>query len=201
MSVLVTTGRGLYFTGDGGADWLCGRCGRLLALNIAEGQIQNLWLTCPKCRWLNGFDIDLGWARYVVRELEDRKLSLERIEQLLADLRDESATPEQFLAQNPDVAHGPIGWLARISLTAVITVLTLLYAIYSGERSAQIVREQARVAKEQVELQRKAAGGKGDALSLRDIENIAQRLHDLQQTVQIKPPPKPPRSKTKRPRP
>lgn len=137
MSALVHTGRSIYFEGndDKQPDWFCGRCGRILAVRIAPGQIRNLWLACPKCSWLNGFDIDLGWAKYVVEELEARRLSLERLEQLLDDLKDESVTTEEFLDRNPDVA-GPIAWLARISLPTLVAILTLIYMVYSGERSA-----------------------------------------------------------------
>jgi hypothetical protein len=127
-----------------------------------------------------------------VEQLEDRKVSLARIEQLLGDLRAESATTEQFLARNSDLADGPIGWLARISLGTLLAVLALVFTVYSSERSARTAEEQLRVAEEQVELQRDALRGEAQALTPEDVQRIARRLHELQQEVQIKPPPKPP---------
>lgn len=195
MSALVHTGRSIYFEGndDKQPDWFCGRCGRILAVRIAPGQIRNLWLACPKCSWLNGFDIDLGWAKYVVEELEARRLSLERLEQLLDDLKDESVTTEEFLDRNPDVA-GPIAWLARISLPTLVAILTLIYMVYSGERSARLAEEQTKLAKEQ----QRVARSDPEVMTPQDVERIARRLHELQEAVQVKPPPKPPRGQSRR---
>jgi hypothetical protein len=50
MSAFVREGQGIYFHGndDRQPDWFCGHCGRVLAVKIPDGQLKNLWLTCPK---------------------------------------------------------------------------------------------------------------------------------------------------------
>lgn len=191
MAVFVRKGQGLVVEGemDGEPDWFCGRCGRLLAVKVPQGQIRGIWLTCTKCSWLNGFDVDLTWARYVVEQLEERKLTLARLHELLDDLK-EGPGADEFLARNADVAQGPIGWLAKISVPTLVAILTLLYFIYSGERTHETTREQLKVQKEQLEVQRDAQ--KSKTLTPEDIREIAQRLHELQEGVRLKPPPKPP---------
>ena len=108
-------------------------------------------------------DVDLGWAKCIVQELERLKLSAERIEQLLDDLKDESATPDEFLDRNHDVARGPIGWLARISPATLPAIPTLMYMVYSEERSARLADQQLKGAQEQLQLQRQAQSRETEA--------------------------------------
>lgn len=207
MSRLVQTGSGIYFQGDGrgGADYFCGRCGRILAVNIDQGRIANLWLTCPRCSWLNGFDLDLGWATYVLRELQARRLSVERVQELVAELRDwrdstEAFSAEAFLARNPDVAGGTLSWLAQVlTPQALLALLTLLVMILIGKPTVDASRDQAAAAREQVEIARQQGTA---ALTAEDVRRLAAELHRLQEeVVRVRPPPQPPRKRqTRRPR-
>jgi hypothetical protein len=195
MSQLVKTGSGIYFQGDGqrGADYFCGRCGRILAVNIDPGQIANLWLTCSSCLWLNGFDVDLGWATYVVRELQARRLSIERVQELVAELRDWRDSTEAFLTRNPDVAGGALRWFAQLlTPQALLALLTLLATILIGKATVDATRDQAEAAREQVEIAKQQGTA---ALTAEDVRRLAAELHRLQEEVRVKPPPQPPRKR------
>ena len=200
MSVLKLVGNTIHFQGPGEDDYLCGRCSRLLSRGVEQGQIVNLWIECHKCKWLNGFDMDLGWARYVIDELKARELSLERIAALIRDLKDHDGTSAtDFLARNPDVAE-PVAWIARISPALLLTLLTLIYAILSGERDAHIAESQLKIGEQQVEIARQdaedhqiTAGPDGG----RRPRRIATELHALQAAAQLKPPPPSPRKAAK----
>jgi hypothetical protein len=212
MSRLVCTINGVYIEGErraDGNDYLCGRCGRLLALKLGDGQVRNLWLTCPGCSWINGVDVDLGWAQYVADELQERKLSIQRIEELVLELKEElkegQDTAEAFLKRNPDVAKGPVGWMARISLAAVLTILSLLLTIYYGQHQTDLAQEQVDLAREQLKLaqdESPAAEHDPPVLTAQDIKRLVKELHALQVEIQQKPPPKSTRGKrSKRNRP
>ncbi|HET6865665.1 MAG TPA: hypothetical protein VFH80_07070, partial [Solirubrobacteraceae bacterium] len=163
---------------------------RILAQNVQEHFLLNIWLDCPGCSWLNGMDIDLAWAKYVVSELQERKLSLERVEELLTELREWRGSVDGFIARNPDISNGPMFWLAKISLGTLIAILALLYSIYSTHQSDEIARQSLRVEQEQLH----AAGRQPEAvLTPAEIQQLATELHRLQEEVRIKPPPSPPR--------
>lgn len=193
MSVLVTAHSGVTLRGGGNSAYLCGRCGRILAFGIEANQILNVWVTCPKCEWLNGFDLDLGWAKYVVDQLVERKLSVARLAELLEDARNVSLSPEEFAERNPDA--GPaVHWLRRISVSTLVAVLALLSSIYLGQKSLNLAEESLRVDREsrdlaEGQLKKQAA----PTLSEEDVLRIARELHKLQEEVRLKPPPDSPR--------
>jgi len=43
------------YNGDGDTDYICGKCGALLADKIRKGQVQNIVVRCPKCGQYNEF--------------------------------------------------------------------------------------------------------------------------------------------------
>jgi hypothetical protein len=195
MAIIAYSGAGVPMRGEGSTDFLCGRCGRLLLFAVDPGQIRNLWFTCGKCGWLNGMDIDLGWAQYVIEELETRRLSLERLERLIEDVKTHRGPVDELVERNSDV--GPwLRWVARIGVPALLTLLTLLYTIYSTQQSHQVAEEQLDVAREQLEVSRDQAQPR--ALTPEDLRRLADELHRLQEEIQIKPPPRSPRSQSRR---
>jgi hypothetical protein len=146
---------------------------------LEPNTIQDVWFPCPKCKWLNGMDVGLGWAKYVVDELTRRNLSLERIERLLEDVKAHQGSLEELIERNRDV--GPIlGWLSRINLATLIAFLALVYTVYSSERGQRIAQDQLDATRQEATQQQQ--------LSAEDIERLARELHRLQQEVQIKPP-------------
>jgi hypothetical protein len=188
MSRLVQTGKGIYFEGEGpgGADYFCGRCGRILAMNVLEGRIRDLWLTCPGCGWINGFDLDLGWARYVVTELRALKLSQERIEALLEEARQWQGSADEFFKRNPAVAGGVLHWLSRIDWVLVVALLTFFHDLYATDiRDPEPPR---------VEVTVQQPATPPPRMSDEDVRRLAAEVHRLQEeVVRAKPPPPPPR--------
>ena len=199
MSAIVYTGTGVPMSGDGDTDFFCGRCGRIMVSRGSPHTLQNLWLRCVKCGWFNGMDIDLGWAQFVVNELEQRRLSLERIEQILEDIKTNQGSAEDIVKRNPDLGK-PGAWIAKISVATLVAVLTLFYVIWSSERSLDVAREGVDVAKEQLEVAKRQATPR--PLSVQEIRQIAEDLHGLQQDIQLGPPKSSGRHKkrTKKPR-
>ena len=182
-------GKGIFMSGAGGTDYVCGRCGRLLLLAVDPHSISDIWFQCPKCSWFNGMDISLGWAEYVIKKLEERKLSLERIEQLLDEIQNLDGPVEEFFERNKDV--GPVlKWLGKINLATVAAILTLLYMIYAQQQNVDAAKQGLSVARQQLTVAEKQQAPR--ALSPADIQRIATELHRLQGEIQIKRPPKPP---------
>lgn len=189
MTRFVRIGTGLFMTGGGATDYFCGHCGRLLLLRVAPHSVLDVWFTCPKCQWLNGMDISLGWAKYVVEQLEQRKLTLERIEQLIDDLRSFDGTVDGFVERNSDV--GPVlGWLSKLSPATIIAILTLLYMVYAQQQNLEAAKEGLSVVRQQLTVAQK--GAVPDSLSPQQILEIAEALHRLQGEIQTKRPPPPP---------
>jgi hypothetical protein len=193
MSVLVNTTGGIYFRGEGHENYYCGHCGRILAVSIDNGTIRNLWLVCSKCSWLNGTDLDLGWARYVVDELRKQELSLQKLETLISDLKAFDGTTEDFVQQNSELA-GPLAWLAKVfSVPALLAFLTLVWTIYSSH-------EASKIASEQLHIEEHVQQDQPRELTVSDVQRIAAELHRLQESVQLKAPPPPPRRNRTPPR-
>lgn len=42
-----------FITSDGETDYLCGECGFMLMQGINAGQVERLFLQCPRCRSFN----------------------------------------------------------------------------------------------------------------------------------------------------
>ena len=52
--LLTKPGQGLpLFSGEGNVDMVCGKCSVVLVHAIIEGQIRNIVLQCPVCRFYN----------------------------------------------------------------------------------------------------------------------------------------------------
>jgi hypothetical protein len=186
MTTLVRVGTGLFLRGEGSTDYFCGRCGRLLLFGAEPHSVLDVWFKCPKCLWLNGMDISLGWAKYVINELEKGKLSLERIEQLLDNLQSFDGPVEDFVKRNDDV--GPaLGWLGKIGIGTIVAILTLLYMVYAQQQNLDAAKEGLDIAKQQLTLDQKRLVPA--SLSPQQILEIARELHRLQGEVQLKPPP------------
>lgn len=159
-------------------------------MNVDGSQFRDVWLVCPKCEWHNGFDLGLEWAEYVVKQLKDREISLQRIGELVDELRTWQGTTAEFFASNQDVSSGPLAWIGRISLPTLLAVLTFMYLIYSGQRNAAMTREQIHLTQEQIQIAEQAeAKPEPQVLTQEDIRLLATELHRLQQTIQIMPPP------------
>jgi predicted RNA-binding Zn-ribbon protein involved in translation (DUF1610 family) len=179
-------GRGsVLMVGEGDHDYVCGRCGRLLLYRMQEHQVLGGWFDCPKCGWLNGIDIELGWAIYVVEQLTSLELTAERLREVVETLR---ATPADQVA---DVAARELGsaggWLARISGGLVVAVLALLVQIYYGQASLDVSRESRDLARDAVDQQRQQPR----QITPADVRRVATELHRLQREIEVRPPKSP----------
>jgi hypothetical protein len=189
MSTLVRVGGGIFMQGGGGTDYLCGHCGRLLLLSVDPHSVRDVWFICPKCGWFNGMDVSLGWAQYVIEKLEERKLPLQRIEELLDEIEGlDDGSIEEFFERNDD-AGAALRWLGKLSLGALVSILTLLYTIYAQHQNMDVAKQGLDVAKKELSIAEKQSTP--HALSPQDIERIARALHRLQGEIQIKQPPRP----------
>jgi phage FluMu protein Com len=185
MTTFVRVGGGLFMRGGGSTDYFCGRCGRLLLFAMDPHSVTDVWFKCPKCGWLNGMDISLGWAKYVIKELEEHKLSLQRIEQLLDDIKGFEGPVEDYVGRNSDI--GPaLGWLGRISIGTIVAILSLLYVVYAQQQNLDVAKEGLEVAKQQLTVAQKQVVPA--PMSSEEIVQIARELHRLQSEVRIKPP-------------
>jgi hypothetical protein len=126
-------------------------------------------------------DFGLEWATYVVGELEARQLSLERLRELIDDLKEHKGTADDFISANPEIGAAALSWLAN--LQTLLAILTLLYAIYLGQRTLNVADQQLDVAEHQLDLARRQSAPR--ALTADEIRRLAAELHRLQQAVQI----------------
>lgn len=65
-----------FIRGNGNIDLTCGRCGEVLAQGIAEGQIRNIVLQCPKCKTYNDVVWKLNFMEVKQRIGEHLKVAL-----------------------------------------------------------------------------------------------------------------------------
>lgn len=183
MSVLVHTGDGIFFNGPGNIDWHCGRCGRVLAVNQAPHSMENLWLTCQDCGWLNGLDMDLGWAEYVMKALLRRKLSLKRIQEIAKDAQDVGLSDEEFADRTADAGPALL-WLRKISVPLLVMVLTLLVGVYYNQRELDVSEKALQVAEQAAHSTGKRSPTRRQAKPA-DVQRLVRELHRLQREIRL----------------
>lgn len=189
--------RGVPVRGDGNDNYVCGHCSRLLLHNVDSDNtsIFNVWITCPKCNWLNGMDLDLAWAQYVIEQLQMHLAKSTQLRDLLEELQSAEAPPEEVLERYPDLPLA-VSWLARISPATLIAILTLLIGIYYGEQGLRVAaqsrdiaaREEARELRESRDDAVRGPDRPQASLSSADIDRIARALHELQRKIEVRPP-------------
>jgi phage FluMu protein Com len=184
MTAFTLAHGGLIFAGEGDRDLFCGRCGRLLARGVDPGTVRDLWVVCPKCKWINGLDLGLAWAEHVVKLLTEREFSLERLREIAKDAHNPDISNDEFAARTTDA--GPaVSWLRKISVPLLVSILTLLATVYFGIQQLDIA-EQTLKASERA-TQRPLAPRQA---TYDDVVRLARELHRLQGEIRLRPPPR-----------
>lgn len=157
--------------------WTCGHCGRVLISGMGQDQLQDIWISCPRCEWLNASpSLSLSWAMYAIRELQHLALAEQRVTALLAAAKTaqaEGQDPQSFVEGTPDLAPAR-AWLARLNWGVVIALLTLFASVVSNERAQSTANQSLDVSRQALEQQRRTA--RSDGLSEADVGRVARGL-------------------------